>query len=203
MSVQDEASQLVAPLLNAEPEHRVLDACAAPGGKTCHLLELQPEIKLTAIDKDPRRVAQIKENLDRLGHDCTLISSDFFQYSGDKFDRILLDVPCSATGIIRRHPDIKLLRDGDDIEKLAATQSKLLSAAWDFLDANGELLYSTCSILPAENERVVANFASGRDDIAVLPIDIHQGSQLEYGRQLFPQTNGHDGFYLARLKKVG
>ncbi|HAK50613.1 MAG TPA: 16S rRNA (cytosine(967)-C(5))-methyltransferase [Gammaproteobacteria bacterium] len=203
VSVQDEASQLVAPLLNTEPGHRVLDACAAPGGKACHLLELQREIELTAIDKDPRRVVQIKENLDRLGFDCTLITSDFFQYSGDKFDRILLDVPCSATGIIRRHPDIKLLRDGDDIENLTATQSKLLSAAWALLEANGELVYSTCSVLLAENERIVSNFANGRDDIAVLPIDVNQGNKLEYGRQLFPQSNGHDGFYIARLKKVG
>jgi 16S rRNA (cytosine967-C5)-methyltransferase len=203
VSVQDEASQLVAPLLNVEAGHRVLDACAAPGGKTCHLLELQPDINLTAIDKNSRRVKQIKENLDRLGFTCSLISSDFLQYSSDKFDRILLDVPCSATGIIRRHPDIKLLRDRDDVEKLIATQFELLSHAWDLLEPEGELLYSTCSILPAENELVVANFADGRDDVDMPPINISQGKAQNIGRQLFPQPNAYDGFYIARLKKVG
>ena len=203
VSVQDEASQLVAPLLNVETGHRVLDACAAPGGKTCHLLELQPDINLTAIDKDPRRVKQIKENLDRLGFTCSLIPCDFLQYSSDKFDRILLDVPCSATGIIRRHPDIKLLRDRDDVEKLIATQFEILSHAWNLLEPEGELLYSTCSILPAENELVVANFADGRDDVDMPPINISQGEAQNIGRQLFPQPNAHDGFYIARLKKVG
>ena len=203
VSVQDEASQLVAPLLNVEAGHRVLDACAAPGGKTCHLLELQPDINLTAIDKDSRRVKQIKENLDRLGFTCSLISSDFLQYSSDKFDRILLDVPCSATGIIRRHPDIKLLRNRDDVEKLIATQFELLSHAWNLLEPEGELLYSTCSILPAENELVVANFADGRDDVDMPPINISQGKVQNIGRQLFPQPNAYDGFYIARLKKVG
>ena len=202
VSIQDQASQLVAPLLDAKPGQKVLDACAAPGGKTCHLLELQSDLNLLAMDWDRHRIDKIQENLDRLGTTCQVTQTDFLTYTGEKFDRILLDVPCSATGIIRRHPDIKLLRDRDDVDKLSITQSRLLATAWNFLETGGELLYSTCSILPQENELVVSDFANEREDLVVLPVDIAEGIALTIGRQLFPTIDGHDGFYIARLRKV-
>jgi 16S rRNA (cytosine967-C5)-methyltransferase len=202
VSIQDQASQLVAPLLDAKPGQKVLDACAAPGGKTCHLLELQSDLDLLAMDWDRHRIDQIQENLDRLGTTCRVTRTDFLTYTGEKFDRILLDVPCSATGIIRRHPDIKLLRDRDDVDKLSITQSRLLATAWNFLETGGELLYSTCSILPQENELVVSDFVNEREDLVVLPVDIAEGIALTIGRQLFPTIDGHDGFYIARLRKV-
>jgi|TARA_B110000196_G_C21141606_1_gene664100 16S rRNA (cytosine967-C5)-methyltransferase len=202
VSIQDQASQLVAPLLDTKPGQKVLDACAAPGGKTCHLLELQPDLNLLAMDWDRHRIDKIQENLDRLGTTCQVTRTDFLTYTGEKFDRILLDVPCSATGIIRRHPDIKLLRDRDDVDKLSITQSRLLATAWNFLETGGELLYSTCSILPQENELVVSDFANKREDLVVLPVDIAEGIALTIGRQLFPTIDGHDGFYIARLRKV-
>jgi 16S rRNA (cytosine967-C5)-methyltransferase len=202
VSVQDEASQLVAPLLAAEPGNQVLDACAAPGGKTCHLLELTPEIELLAIDKDPDRILQVEQNLIRLGHACKTEARDIINVTDRQFDRILLDVPCSATGIIRRHPDIKLLREEDDIVKLSTTQLRLLEHAWQLLSPGGLLVYATCSVLPHENEQVVSRFVASRDDITVLPVDIVQGHAREIGRQLFPQPDSHDGFYLARLQKA-
>lgn len=202
VSIQDQASQLVAPLLDAKPGQKILDACAAPGGKTCHLLELQPDLNLLAMDWDRHRIDQIQQNLDRLGTTCRIARSDFLDYTGKNFDRILLDVPCSATGIIRRHPDIKLLRDRDDVDKLSIIQSRLLATAWNYLETGGELLYSTCSILPQENESVVSDFANQREDLVVLPVDIAEGIALSIGRQLFPTIDGHDGFYIARLKKV-
>ena len=203
VSVQDEASQLVAPLLDVKPGEFVLDACAAPGGKTCHLLELEPGINLTAMDKDSRRLKQLEHNLARLGLRCHIETADFLQYAGArKFDKILLDAPCSATGIIRRHPDIKLLRDRNDIDKLVATQSRLLSTAWNHLEIGGELLYATCSVLPQENEQVVRRFVDAQDDAVVLPLNILQGIKRDIGRQLFPVANGHDGFYIGHLKKV-
>jgi len=202
VSVQDEASQLVAPLLDAKPGQRILDACAAPGGKTCHILEMHADLNLLAMDWDRHRIDKIQENLDRLGTTCKVTRTDFLTYTGEKFDRILLDVPCSATGIIRRHPDIKLLRERDDVDKLSITQSRLLANAWDYLETGGELLYSTCSVLPQENELVVSDFANKRDDLVVLPVDITEGIPLTIGRQLFPTIDGHDGFYIARLQKV-
>jgi len=202
-SVQDEASQMIPNLLHLELGHRVLDACAAPGGKTCAILEAQSGIQLTALDKDAKRAAIINDNLRRLNLACEVEASDLLQHHPDElYDRILLDVPCSATGIIRRHPDIKLLRLDSDIDKLAATQKELLAKAWSLLCTNGELLYSTCSILPNENQGIVEQFVQDHNDARVLPINSDAGISTPEGLQLLPTTGGSDGFFFSRLKKI-
>ena len=201
ISIQDEASQLVAPLVNARPGHKVLDACAAPGGKTCHLLELQPDIDLTAMDRDGYRLEQIRSNLQRLRLSCKLMKGDFLSHSGSHFDRIILDAPCSATGVIRRHPDIKLLRSKSDIEELSSVQIELLRSAWQYLVSGGEIIYSTCSVLPQENEYLLKKFIDEERRAIPLPLKITRGIRMKIGHQLFPQINGHDGFYIARIRK--
>ena len=201
ISIQDEASQLVAPLVNARPGHKVLDACAAPGGKTCHLLELQPDIDLTAMDRDGYRLEQIRSNLQRLRLSCKLMKGDFLSHSGSHFDRIILDAPCSATGVIRRHPDIKLLRSKSDIEELSSIQIDLLRSAWQYLVSGGEIIYSTCSVLPQENEYLLKKFIDEESRAIPLPLKITRGIRMKIGHQLFPQINGHDGFYIARIRK--
>jgi len=210
VSVQDEASQVAANLLGTCERDKVLDACAAPGGKTCHLLEMNPSIQLTANDKAADRLATIDENLQRLNlnqeGNCELTANDLLDLSGTNFNRILLDAPCSATGIIRRHPDIKLLRRNTDIAKLCAMQARLLEAAWGLLEKGGEILYSTCSILPEENENVVRDFIHQRDDVEVLPIPLQTvcdaGITLPIGLQLLPTLDSHDGFYYAHLRRT-
>lgn len=202
VSVQDEASQLAATLLGPVSGERILDACAAPGGKTCHLLELAPGIKLTSLDIDMDRSRQIRQNLKRIGRECEVVVSDLRAYNMNRpFDRILLDAPCSATGIIRRHPDIKLLRRETDIAKLASAQVELLHAAFKGLQPAGTLLYSTCSILPAENDAVISQFLAESQDAIVDPIDNDWGIGTGNGRQLLPTAGAYDGFYFSRLKK--
>lgn len=208
LSVQDEAAQLTAVLLDPQPGERILDACAAPGGKTCHLLERQPELKqLMALDSDPQRLQRIQENLDRLALDATLVTAEAQRlddwWDGQPFDRILLDAPCSATGVIRRHPDIKLLRRADDLKPLAALQSELLQQLWQVLKPGGTLLYATCSILRQENDAVIARFLKQHSDAHSLPLDGDWGLATEYGRHLLPNTDSHDGFYYALLQKQG
>ena len=212
-SVQDEAAQLAAHLLDPQPGERILDACAAPGGKTTHLLEKQPDIEqLVALDNDPNRVKRIHENLTRLDLSATVVCQDLTSYceaqqqSKILFDRILLDVPCSATGVIRRHPDIKWLRKRKDIAALTKTQLELLSACWQLLKPGGTLLYATCSVLPQENERIINQFlkqsADASEEIIVSIADKcanHVASNI--GVQLLPQKQGHDGFYYAKLRK--
>jgi 16S rRNA (cytosine967-C5)-methyltransferase len=202
VSVQDEASQLAAILLDLEAGQQVLDACAAPGGKSCHILQKCPEVILTAIDKDSTRLNRVNANLERISASAKVIACDLNDYKpGELFDRILLDAPCSATGIIRRHPDIKLLRRESDIDKLAATQAKLLSVAWDLLKVGGKLLYSTCSILPEENEEIVSAFCNNHADADVDELGVSWGIQTTTGRQLLPTASSHDGFFYARLIK--
>ncbi len=208
-SVQDEASQLAATILRTQPGDSVLDACAAPGGKTCHLLEENELINLIANDKDESRLALIRDNLNRLGLTCGLAHSDLRSLSAGSFDKILLDAPCSATGIIRRHPDIKLLRRNSDIDKLCTTQSQLLSAAWELLDEGGEILYSTCSLLPDENDKIVTDFLASRKgtgDAQMIPIQIPLDATAciaqSAGIQLLPVLQSHDGFYYAHLRKL-
>jgi len=206
VSVQDEASQIAALLLDLQPGQEVLDTCAAPGGKSCHMLQICPDINLTAIDKDSTRLNLVQSNLDRIGLTARVIASDLMSYKAPGlYDRILLDAPCSATGIIRRHPDIKLLRRDSDIVKLAATQTELLATAWDLLTVGGKLLYSTCSILPEENENIVADFCAGHPDAVFVNLETEQnvrwGLPTATGRQLLPTNDAHDGFFYALLTK--
>lgn len=207
-AVQDEAAQLSASLLQLAPGQRVLDACCAPGGKSCHILELQPAItELVALDVDAHRMTRVAENLQRLGHKATLKVADAADtpawWDGQLFDRILLDAPCSATGVIRRHPDIKLLRREDDIAKLAALQQQLLAALWPTLAEGGILVYATCSVLPQENEHSVQQFLAQTPNASHRPIkQVSWGIERPLGRQLFPQVNGHDGFYYCVLTKT-
>ncbi len=205
-SVQDEAAQLAAPLLQLAPNQRVLDACCAPGGKTCHIGEVQPSLSvLVGLDLEERRLVRVKENLQRLNIDADIICGDGTTpdtwWDGQLFDRILLDAPCSATGVIRRHPDIKLLRQAQDVKDVAALQLRLLTALWPLLADGGILLYATCSILPQENTQVVEQFIANHDNAEHDPIEAEWGIEQPYGRQLLPQTKGHDGFYYARLIK--
>lgn len=210
VSVQDEAAQLCASLMLLEKNQLVLDACAAPGGKTCHLLEMEPSIKLIALDIDKERCASINENLQRLQLSARVLAADASQpgswwqqaSDGKHFDRILLDAPCSATGVIRHHPDIKLLRRAEDIPAMAGTQLALLKALWPLLSETGLLLYATCSILPQENDEVIAHFLSITKNAMVENLDASWGIATHHGRQLLPQTGGHDGFYYARIRKL-
>ncbi|RLT99248.1 16S rRNA (cytosine(967)-C(5))-methyltransferase RsmB [Ketobacter sp.] len=204
VSVQDEAAQLSAFLLDPQPGERILDACAAPGGKTGHLLEQQPALaELVALDMDARRLTRVQDNLNRLHLNATLQHSSLEQYAQDhphaRFDRILLDAPCSATGVIRRHPDIKWLRKRADIGKLADTQQRLLQIAFALLKPGGTLLYATCSVLPQENSRVVNPFLKHQPRAVESIIEAPWGQACEAGRQLFPSRQGHDGFYYARI----
>jgi len=208
-SVQDEAAQLAAPLLDLQPGQRVLDACAAPGGKSCHVLEHEPALKeLLCLDQDQQRCARIDENIQRLqlkGNVRVVAAQAEMPenwWDGQCFDRILLDAPCSATGVIRRHPDIKLLRRPGDLAKLAALQGQILRALWQTLAAGGKCLYATCSVLPEENEAVIEAFLSEHADAQHTPIEGDWGISRPVGRQLFPQTEGHDGFYYALLSKL-
>jgi len=207
VSVQDEAAQLCAPLLACEAGHRVLDACCAPGGKTGHLLEIAPQIAdLLALDVDAQRLTRVADNLSRLGLDARVQVADAAQiaswWDGQHFDRILLDAPCSATGVIRRHPDIKLLRQPGDIATLAATQLELLAALWQTLKPGGRLLYATCSVLPQENDQVISRFVAMTADCRALTITVPWGQKTAYGRQLLPTIAGSDGFYYALLSKT-
>ena len=207
VSVQDTAAQLAAGLLDVQIGHRVLDVCAAPGGKTVHILERQPHLKeLVAVDIDAARLARVQENLQRLNVSAQLVVGDATQpadwWDGQLFDRILLDAPCSALGVIRRHPDIKILRKPDDIVALQALQKTILAATWPLLAPGGLLLYATCSILKQENEQQVEAFLATHDDAVELPIDAKWGIVGQRGRQILTGTLAMDGFYYALIKKV-
>ena len=208
LSVQDEASQLPAGLLQLEPGLRLLDACAAPGGKTCHILESEPLLtNCTAIDLSLRKLERIEENFQRLHLSATLIEADAADidswWDGQLFDRILLDAPCSATGIIRRHPDIKLLRKPEQIEQLLLTQTRLLTSLWSCLEPGGILLYTTCSILRQENEERIAHFLECTTNAKYERITADWGVECRFGRQLLPGANqGPDGFFFCLLQKT-
>lgn len=207
VSVQDVNAQLAAPLLEARPGDRVLDACAAPGGKTAHLQELAGgRLDLTALDLDPQRLASLSANLQRLSLKARVQVGDASQAQGDwaqePYDRILLDAPCSATGVIRRHPDIKWLRRPEDIPALCARQSRMLDALWPLLAPGGTLVYVTCSLLPDENEHQIRAFLSRHRDAVEVPILADWGLARLSGRQLLPRMDGGDGFYFARLRKA-
>ena len=207
ISVQDEAAQLAADLLDLAPGQRVLDACCAPGGKTCHILEFEKGLAgVVAVDLEAKRLVRVRENLARLGLSAELIAADGRDtaawWDGKPFQRILLDAPCSATGVIRRHPDIKLTRQPDDIAALAALQGELLDAMWPTLEVGGILLYATCSTLPTENTEVIEAFLARTSGARELDLATTAGIKQPHGRQLLAQEGGHDGFYYAKLIKI-
>ncbi|RZU99472.1 16S rRNA (cytosine(967)-C(5))-methyltransferase RsmB [Spiribacter vilamensis] len=204
-SVQDAVAQLAAPLLDAADHHRVLDACAAPGGKSAHLLE-RSRPSLLALDSDAARLQRVSETLDRLGleGECRAADATLADqwWDGRPFDRILIDAPCSGTGVIRRHPDIKWLRRDADIARLADEQRRLLEALWPLLAVGGRLVYCTCSIIRAENESVVAAFVGDHaDDVRAIPPGLSVGQSTGYGQQILTGEAGVDGFYYACLEK--
>lgn len=207
ISVQDEAAQLAADLLDLAPGQRVLDACCAPGGKTCHILEVEKDlVGVVAVDLEAKRLVRVRENLARLGLSAELIAADGRDtatwWDGKPFQRILLDAPCSATGVIRRHPDIKLTRQPDDIAALAVLQGELLDALWPTLEVGGILLYATCSTLPTENTEVIEAFLARTSGARELHLATTAGIRQPHGRQLLAQEGGHDGFYYAKLIKI-
>src|SRR5690554_6308300 len=206
VSVQDEAAQLCTTLLDLAPGQRVLDACAAPGGKTCAILEACEELaQVIAIDESASRLPRVQENLDRLDLQARLIQADAAHteqwWDGQPFDRILLDVPCSASGVIRRHPDIKLLRRESDIVPLATIQLGLLDAMWSILKPGGRLVYATCSVFPQENHRIIQRFCKQQSNAVLIEPDVAWGRNMGAGRQLFPDPTSHDGFFYAVLEK--
>ncbi|MGB5407514.1 MAG: 16S rRNA (cytosine(967)-C(5))-methyltransferase RsmB [Thiogranum sp.] len=207
VSVQDGAAQLSASLLNLKSGQRVLDACAAPGGKTGHILESVPDLgAVVAIDSDERRLIKVGENLQRLRFNAELLAADAGDpeswWDGEPFDRILLDAPCSASGVVRRHPDIKSLRQAGDLHTLSQQQQRLLNALWPLLASGGILLYVTCSVFKQENSGAMRVFLDRHHDAAELPLQVQWGEALPVGCQMLPGEQGMDGFYFARLTKA-
>jgi len=204
-SVQDASAQLAAALLDAQPGQRVLDACAAPGGKTAHILERCPDAHVVALDADKQRLIRIDESLRRLRLSAQVVAGDAAQpeqwWDGTAFERILIDAPCSATGVIRRHPDIKWLRREDDVERLAQGQLRMLKALWPLLAPGGVLVYATCSILDAEGAAVAEHFMACTADAQEFPIEAEWGVPARLGRRLAPGGD-FDGFYYLRLRKA-
>ncbi len=204
VSVQDAAAQLAASLLDVQPGMRVLDACAAPGGKTTHLLEAA-ELDLTAVDSDASRLARVRQNLDRLQLNARLVTADAGAldswWDGVPFTRVLADVPCTASGVVRRHPDIKWLRRAADIERFAAQQRALLDTLWQVLASGGKLLYATCSIFNEENSRQIEDFLSRHADARRLQLSETISTDGIPDGQLVPD-NEHDGFFYALLQKI-
>lgn len=208
VSVQDEAAQMAVQLLDLQPGLSLLDACCAPGGKTCHILEQQPDLKkCVAIDVDNQRMKRVTDNLSRLGLNATLMVGNALTpetwWNGEPFDRILLDAPCSATGVIRRHPDIKLLRTPDEIKTITTIQHDILNALWPLLKPGGLMVYATCSIMPEENEQQIAAFLKHHPDgVYQPPVQPHPwGHLLPHGIQILPGEHQMDGFFYSVLKK--
>ena len=206
VSVQDEAAQLAAALLDPPRGGRVLDACAAPGGKTGHILEMGAgEAEVVALDHDPRRIQDLRHTLVRLGLAARILAGDAGKpdewWDGRQFDRILLDAPCSGTGVVRRHPDIKVLRRPEDIGRMAIRQTAMLHALWPLLVRGGRLLYATCSVLPRENESIIGSFLSDCVDAEAVRIGAKWGHPTGHGRQILPGDDAMDGFFYAALAK--
>ena len=218
VSVQDEAAQLSAHILSPKNGEKVLDACAAPGGKTGHLLEKAnsaglSSMELTAVELEPWRMEKIESNLARLGYSAQLICADASDldawWDGEHFDKILLDVPCTATGVIRRNPDIKINRKPADIDDLVIIQREILNKVWTTLKSGGFMLYATCSLMPEENEQQIQHFLANQEDAKEVAINslapdfaMEWGIPVSHGRQLFPHADGHDGFYYCLLQKA-
>ncbi len=206
VSVQDGAAQRVADALSPRPQARVLDACAAPGGKAAHLAERDPSLRILALDVDSRRVRRMQDGFARLKLDIEAAAADATRpdtwWDGVPFDAILLDAPCSATGIVRRQPDVLLHRRETDIAALVDAQAMLLDAAWPMLAAGGTLLYATCSILREENAGQVEAFLARTADAALEPLEAGFGHDTAFGAQRLPGEAGMDGFFYARLRKA-
>jgi 16S rRNA (cytosine967-C5)-methyltransferase len=206
VSVQDGAAQLAAGLLDVRPGMRVLDACAAPGGKSAHILESQPAVaELVAMDRDSDRLLRVGQTLRRLSLEATVVCADAGNpgdwWNGELFHRILVDAPCSGSGVIRRHPDIKLHRLPEDVEQLTTTQIRLLGALWPLLAPQGLLLYATCSYLPRETDHVLGEFLAKHLDATGDPMPHAWGRATGHGRQVLPGEDAMDGFYYALLGK--
>jgi 16S rRNA (cytosine967-C5)-methyltransferase len=211
VSVQDLGAQCVAFPLDLKPDQRILDACAAPGGKTALIAEREPNLKkLVAVDIDPNRITRVRENLSRGQLNAEVFAGDAAApapwWDGELFDRILLDAPCSGLGVIRRHPDIRLRKSPSDIDKLPSLQGRLLKAAWDLLAPNGRLVYVTCTVTRSENRDLIAAFISQTPGAAVVPAETWEGwpgfgEADEFGRQILPGEAGADGFYYAAFTK--
>jgi 16S rRNA (cytosine967-C5)-methyltransferase len=203
-AVQDGAAQVPADLLGLANGQRVLDACAAPGGKACHALE-RANVHLVAVESEAKRIPRIRQNLERLGLRATVITGDAGDASGwwdgKPFDRVMIDAPCSATGVIRRRPDVRLHRREADIPALIAQQARILAACWELLARGGSLLYVTCSILRAENEGVVGAFVAERGDVDLVPLSLPVGQAAGIGWQILPGEGDLDGMYYALLRK--
>ncbi len=203
-AVQDGAAQAAADLLDIQPDQRVLDACAAPGGKACHALE-RAAIDLTALEASPRRARRINDNLKRLGLEATVITGDAAKpddwWDGRHFDRILIDAPCSATGVIRRRADVRLHRRAADIKAMATTQKHMLQALWPLLAPGGRLLYVTCSLLRAENETVINDLLHRHENARAITLKLPTGHAAGPGWQILPGEDELDGMYFAALQK--
>jgi 16S rRNA (cytosine967-C5)-methyltransferase len=211
VSVQDLGAQCVAFPLKLAPQQRVLDACAAPGGKTALIAEREPSLeRLVAVDIDPHRLSRVRENLSRENLTAEVLAGDATApakwWDGTQFDRILLDAPCSGLGVIRRHPDIRLRKSPSDIDKLPGLQGRLLNATWDLLAPGGRLVYVTCTVTRSENRDVIAAFLKSHPGASIVPSEAWEGwpgfgEADEFGRQILPGEAGADGFYYAALTK--
>jgi len=210
LSVQDPAAQLAVELLALESGHCVLDACAAPGGKTCHILERLQNLDLTAVELSEARLQRIRGNIERLGFKPTnrlrLVAADAARtetwWDGNMFDRILLDAPCTASGVIRRHPEIKWLRTTVQVDDVVQLQLRLLDQLWPLLKPGGILVYATCSVLTRENGHQINHFLSDHGDAEAVPMGQPWGRESGCGRQILPGEEGMDGFYYACLRKT-
>ena len=201
VSVQDLSAQYAAHFLSAEPGMRILDACAAPGGKTCHLAERFPEASITALDNSESRLERVTENLARLDLSAEVICADAAEFKAPAFDRILLDAPCTGTGVIRRHPDIRLARDPDGIKDTVKLQREILNHCWSLLKPGGQLLYATCSVLPEENHKQIQGFLDDTPDASLETLTATGSIPVPAGLQLLPGLGEGDGFYYASLIK--
>ena len=205
ISVQDEAAQLALQFLEINPELNVLDACAAPGGKTAHMLETFPSLNVCALDRNETKITHMNAELERLGCTPVGVVADTSQlgnwWNKQPFDRVLLDVPCSASGVIRRHPDIKYHRQPGDLDRICAQQRALLNTSWKVLARGGMLLYVTCSVFAAENADQITHFLNHQSDATPVPIRHQSGINMTQGLQILPGTDGMDGFFYALLQK--